>query len=246
VKINEAEQRLGMSRSNIRFYEKEGLIDPVRLENGYRDYSEQDIEQLKKIIILRKLGVPLESIRDLQDGAVSLDQVLSDSKKSLEKQLREIRGAVSVLDELGAEQGGLEDLRTDYYWERIESEESRGNSFVDIAKDYLKFQGGVLEDQFSGPHPDGAARSERLRDTVLGMILTAVAFAVTARLLGKSMAAGLAVWAGLLVLGILLMLPAYFLRKKGDGREQKYRKAVQILVLGLVCAGWILLIVLAR
>ena len=47
--IKETEKSTGLSRSNIRFYEKEGLIAPARTEgNGYRDYSEADIENIKK------------------------------------------------------------------------------------------------------------------------------------------------------------------------------------------------------
>ena len=39
--IKDVEERTGLSRSNIRFYEKEKLIEPSRNENnGYRDYSE--------------------------------------------------------------------------------------------------------------------------------------------------------------------------------------------------------------
>ena len=37
--IKDVEERTGLSRSNIRFYEKEKLIEPSRNEsNGYRDY----------------------------------------------------------------------------------------------------------------------------------------------------------------------------------------------------------------
>ena len=39
--IKDVEERTGLSRSNVRFYEKEKLVEPSRNEsNGYRDYSE--------------------------------------------------------------------------------------------------------------------------------------------------------------------------------------------------------------
>ena len=34
MKINEAEQLLGITKANIRFYEKEGLLTPSRNESG--------------------------------------------------------------------------------------------------------------------------------------------------------------------------------------------------------------------
>jgi len=40
--IKEVEQILGLPRATVRFYEKEGLIEPKRGENGYRDYSQMD------------------------------------------------------------------------------------------------------------------------------------------------------------------------------------------------------------
>ena len=51
MKIHELENELNISRANIRFYEKEGLLTPARKENGYRDYSDDDIAVLKKIIV---------------------------------------------------------------------------------------------------------------------------------------------------------------------------------------------------
>ena len=77
MKINEVEERVGITKRNIRFYEKEGLLTPQRnSDNGYRDYGEEEVEVLRKIKLLRKLDVPLEEIRRLQHGALTLDDVL--------------------------------------------------------------------------------------------------------------------------------------------------------------------------
>ena len=50
--IKELEQRTGMPRANIRYYEEEGLLSPRRLDNGYRDYAEEDVRTLEKIKLL--------------------------------------------------------------------------------------------------------------------------------------------------------------------------------------------------
>ena len=50
MKINEVEKIMGITKKNIRFYEKEGLLCPNRnKENGYREYSSYDILKLKKL-----------------------------------------------------------------------------------------------------------------------------------------------------------------------------------------------------
>ena len=70
--IKEVEMLTGMTRANIRFYEKEGLISPARSDNGYRDYSEAEVEELRKIKLLRVLGLSLEDIRAAQSGQKEL------------------------------------------------------------------------------------------------------------------------------------------------------------------------------
>ena len=54
--IKEVEETTGLSRSHIRFYEKEKLFCPSRDgRNGYRDYSEEDVRAIQKIAFLRTL-----------------------------------------------------------------------------------------------------------------------------------------------------------------------------------------------
>ena len=74
--IKELENKTGMTRANIRFYESEGLLSPRRLDNGYRDYSEEDARTLEKIRLLRQLQLDLDTIRKVQQGALTLDQAL--------------------------------------------------------------------------------------------------------------------------------------------------------------------------
>ena len=42
--IRDLEQQTGLDRATIRYYEKEGLLNPHRTENGYRDYSDTDLQ----------------------------------------------------------------------------------------------------------------------------------------------------------------------------------------------------------
>ena len=47
--IKEMEDKTGLNRSSIRFYEKEGLISPDRnKKNGYREYTNQDMKDIQK------------------------------------------------------------------------------------------------------------------------------------------------------------------------------------------------------
>ncbi len=75
--IKELEKESGLSRSTIRFYEKQGLFVIHREGNGYRDYSSEDLLLLKKIYLFRMLGVSVEHLRELIQKQRSYDQILT-------------------------------------------------------------------------------------------------------------------------------------------------------------------------
>ena len=63
MKIGEVGKETGLSASNIRFYEKKGLLCPKRREESqYREYGPEDVRRLKEIMLFRKLGISVESI----------------------------------------------------------------------------------------------------------------------------------------------------------------------------------------
>ncbi len=72
----EIEARSGIPRANIRYYEAEGLLQPIRKKNGYRDYREEDLAALEKIRLLRRLGLSIEELKALQSGEESLSALL--------------------------------------------------------------------------------------------------------------------------------------------------------------------------
>ena len=86
MNIKEMETRTGLPRANIRYYETQGLLAPARLPNGYRDYSEEDVTALRRIALLRDLDVSIEEIRRLQQGEVTLKEVLSRRFTDLEQE----------------------------------------------------------------------------------------------------------------------------------------------------------------
>ena len=90
----EMEQRSGVPRANIRYYEAQGLLTPQRGKNGYRAYSQGDLETLEKIKLLRRLGISVEELRNLRQGTEDLSAVLDRR-----------------LAELGGEQAALERVR---------------------------------------------------------------------------------------------------------------------------------------
>ena len=112
--IYELEKRSGVSRPNIRFYEKEGLIAPKRLANGYRDYEEADVLLLERIILLRRLDMPLDAIRAVIGGDLPLRLALEHQQALLiQKQAEadQARRLCAAIQQDGVSFGQLEPQR---------------------------------------------------------------------------------------------------------------------------------------
>ena len=45
LKTHELEKELGISKHTIFYYEKEGIVTPQRDDNGYRSYSQEDLQR---------------------------------------------------------------------------------------------------------------------------------------------------------------------------------------------------------
>lgn len=87
--IQDIERRTGLDRATIRFYEKEGMIIPGRSENGYRSYSDADVELLLKVKLLRQLGVSLSKIKNLQQGSSDFSSVLQEQIEILDQKIQD-------------------------------------------------------------------------------------------------------------------------------------------------------------
>ena len=98
--IQELETRTGLDRATIRYYEKEGLICPNRLQNGYRDYSKKDLEDLLRIKLLRMLDVPLDQIIMIRKGKVTVGAALTHRFNMLNDERQHLDQIEAVCNEL--------------------------------------------------------------------------------------------------------------------------------------------------
>lgn len=64
-RISQLAERVGLRPTTLRFYEQAGLLPAQRSESGYRLYDDEAIERLGFIASGKRLGLPLDEIRDL-------------------------------------------------------------------------------------------------------------------------------------------------------------------------------------
>ena len=101
MRINEAAEQLGLSQRALKYYEKEGLLEVRRDENGYRNYSAQDLERLKKISLYRKLGIAIkdiESLLNIEDPA-RLREILAQKRDQLQQDQTQLQSLEKYLND---------------------------------------------------------------------------------------------------------------------------------------------------
>ncbi|KPC73336.1 MerR family transcriptional regulator, partial [Streptomyces sp. NRRL F-6602] len=63
MKISEAAQKTGAPARMLRYYEQQGLIESSRSTNGYRDYSEDQVEHARHVRALVEAGLSTRMIK---------------------------------------------------------------------------------------------------------------------------------------------------------------------------------------
>lgn len=144
MKINDIEKLLDISRANIRFYEKEGLISPERKSNGYREYSDADIAQLKRIIVFRKIGISISDIKKIFNNEVSLNEIMKLNINELERKISDLNGALSLSKEIAQEKINIENFDEELYFNKINEEENDGSKFSDILNDCIELEKDIF------------------------------------------------------------------------------------------------------
>ena len=139
MKINQVEELVGITKKNIRFYEDQGLISPERnRDNGYREYSLKDVELLNKIKLLRSLDVPIEDIRKLETGQISMSDCLDSHVSLFTHRQKELDIMKEMCKEIIEANVQFDNLQADSYLEDMRRLEKGGVKFMDVNKTDIK------------------------------------------------------------------------------------------------------------
>jgi Cd(II)/Pb(II)-responsive transcriptional regulator len=109
MKIGELAARIGCDVQTIRYYEREGLLDPPQREgSGYRRYADQHLLRLQFIRHCRLLDIPLGEVRQLLDYAEAPHQSCHAVDALLDEHIERVRRQLATLETL---EGRLRALR---------------------------------------------------------------------------------------------------------------------------------------
>lgn len=101
MNIGQVAKAVGVSAKMIRYYERNGLISPAeRLQSGYRDYSNRDVQILQFIRRSRDLGFSVAEISALLGLWNDNERHSSDVKKLAQAHISELQQRIQSLEQM--------------------------------------------------------------------------------------------------------------------------------------------------
>ena len=148
MNINELERLTGITKQNIRFYEKKELLHPKRNSvNNYREYSQEDLDTLKMIKLLRKLDFSLEDIHKVLSEETPLQTILELHIKELQTKRQKLDACIDVCKDLLDTDSKSLDL--DIIFQKMERMEEKGGKFMSIIEDYKRYSAAQRKRRFA-------------------------------------------------------------------------------------------------
>ena len=118
--IREVTEITGITVNALRYYDSKGLLHPtVRNSEGRKEwlYDDEAVRRAKRILLLRRIGIPVESIAKVIEKAEKMDEVilrsrleeLREERQFLDEQIS-LAGMLLLLDELSSDAEVKEEL----------------------------------------------------------------------------------------------------------------------------------------
>lgn len=99
--INELSKKTGLTKKAIEYYIEQNFISPEILDNGYRCFCQEDLKILKKIYVLRKIGLSINEIKKVFENETGIEIQRMSVEKELLIQREKLKK--KVLDELSCD-----------------------------------------------------------------------------------------------------------------------------------------------
>lgn len=84
--INEIAKRCSITKKAVQYYVEQELLCPSILENGYREFTEEDADVLKKIVLYRQLNLSISEIKSVIENPDNIKGILHQRTLELEKE----------------------------------------------------------------------------------------------------------------------------------------------------------------
>lgn len=96
----QAAQMTDISKAALRYYEKNDIIGPIaRDEHGYRCYTEDDLDWIRVIILIREIGIPIKSLIGIQKSSMrERVNYLIDYRQTVQAEIKKLENTDKMLE----------------------------------------------------------------------------------------------------------------------------------------------------
>lgn len=99
ITIKEVSEKFDLSKDTLRFYEKKGLIGPIKkTSGGIRDYGEEDFARIEFIKCMRAAELPIDVLKEYMDLFDEGDKTLAKRKRLLEEQRKILKDKIDKMN----------------------------------------------------------------------------------------------------------------------------------------------------
>lgn len=90
MKVKETSKLIGISRRTLQYYDDIQLIKANRIENNHRDYDDEQLEEIWKVLVFKEMGFELEEIRSIIHSK-HINEVMKNKKNEILKEITELK-----------------------------------------------------------------------------------------------------------------------------------------------------------
>lgn len=98
--IKEVSKMYNLSPDTLRFYEKKGLIGPIKkTSGGIRNYEEDDLKRIEFIKCMRSAEIPVIVLKEYVDLFAAGDETIKERRELLEEQKHILENKIAKMQE---------------------------------------------------------------------------------------------------------------------------------------------------
>ena len=124
---------LGINRERIKYFKKQNVFTPESpsYDSKYSEYTEKDVEALRRLVVLTKSGLTCGDIKKVQDGEWTLQEAIVERRRLIEEEMKRMRGSLHLSESLLENNAQYDSMPTDYFLGEIQRKEQEGEQFMD-------------------------------------------------------------------------------------------------------------------
>lgn len=159
MKINEVSKLSGVSVRTLHYYDEINLLKPTKLENGYRIYTEDDLNKLQQILFYKFLNFKLKDIVKLLEGEKQNIERLEEQRQLILKEKYRYEKILEVIDKTIEDYKGerkmvMEEKFSGFKREEMakyeqEAKEKYGEEVIEESKRRQQGQEDVVAEKFN-------------------------------------------------------------------------------------------------